>query len=126
MKLPPKPKQIAGKGFKKQVLREVKDASVAERFNRWLRGNDTGASSIAIGDFMLGKKVSCSRPPSDAADFGRCYRLLKLFPEWRERLGEMKELSQWTYLINKWQELEIRFEKGELRGTLETSLWHEW
>lgn len=56
--------------------------------SEWSRGRDTGISSgtiytAATGDYSPWGKYDV---PHDAADFGRCYRLLKLFPELRDSL----------------------------------------
>lgn len=60
---------------------------------RWATGDDTGVSSQALCRFMLGlPSIRNYPPPSDAADRGRCIRLLKLVPEWWLRLDEMASL----------------------------------
>lgn len=49
--------------------------------------------------------------PHDPQDFGRCYRLLGHFPEWRERLAEMAEVfPKWGPLVESWPELESLWE----------------
>src|SRR3990167_6136371 len=63
-------------------------ASVEE----WRGGWDTGISSVAIYSHMMGLPQDSQFGPGyprDPDDFGRCYRLLKVAPEWRERIGEM-------------------------------------
>lgn len=77
-----------------------------ERATRWLHGHDTGLSSKAIFHFMtLGVKGGFT--PSDPSDLGRCLRLLKRFPEWRERMPEMANCSQrWADLMPYWDLLE--------------------
>lgn len=48
--------------------------------------------------------------PYDAADFGRCFRLLEVIPEWRARLSEMAAHGeQWAALVATWPTLEGHF-----------------
>lgn len=81
----------------------------------WLFGDDTGTSSETIWKVMCGVDIGQERIytyPFDPADFGRCYRLLKLFPEWRLRLHEVSErYPPWKPLIDNWGELEQLYEE---------------
>jgi hypothetical protein len=80
---------------------------IDETLGKWLTGHDTGLSSKAIAYFMMGMRGVYFNYPHDPSDFGRCYRLMVLIPEFRKRLWEMKGLNrQWTALINHWEELE--------------------
>jgi hypothetical protein len=83
------------------VIEEVEKERTAqreemERMNvivEWLLSDDTGSSSKSICKFMLGIPDKRNYPPpSDAADRGRCIRLLNLIPEWWVRLGEMAHI----------------------------------
>lgn len=80
----------------------------AERMRRalmWLASGDSGMSSKAICYHMLGMKSDGSFP-LDPSDLGRGLRLLKLFPEWKPRMGEMARYSaQWAALVERWDEL---------------------
>ncbi len=87
-------------------------ATPAEWINSW----DTGASSIAIYRHMSGMVVKNPAPPQDPSDFGRCYRLLWLTPEWRARIGELGTLPGWTPLVEAWPRLEALYEEI-LNGT---------
>lgn len=82
------------------------------QLRRWFVNADRGISSNAIvevmedlprgmitGSFGLGY-------PHDPADFGRCYRLLELVPQYRNRLDEMRVSPVWDALVNHWDELE--------------------
>lgn len=82
---------------------------------RWWKGLDVGMSSAAMfATFadqpwqLAADKMGCGAVPRDSADFGRCLRLLNLFPEWRDRLGEVaaKYPGQWQAVIARWTELE--------------------
>ena len=76
----------------------------------WIVGDDTGISSKAIWATMMGVPVGglgWSSYPRDPDDIGRCFRLLALVPEWRERLPEMAALSpEWAALVGEWIDLE--------------------
>lgn len=83
----------------------------------WLASWDTGASSLTIYNFMM-HGGNGTRPrfgistPQDPDDFGRCHRLLKAFPQWRERLTELGlAIDEWAPLTAHWQELEKLFEE---------------
>ena len=77
----------------------------------WRRSWDTGASSIAIFDFFT-HGMRPVKYPHDPADFGRCYRLLKVAPEWRARITELgKYDSKWKLLSERWDELEKLYEE---------------
>lgn len=82
------------------------------REDAWILGCDTGLSSKTIFSVMTGKSdVGHGDHPWDCDDFGRCYRLLKLFPEWKSRLGEVSaRYPAWTGLVSAWDELTELFE----------------
>ena len=82
----------------------------------WLLSNDTGISSKTICAVMTNSKIGIdtSLPdiPYDPADFGRCYRLLKLFPEWRPRLPEVAAwFAAWEPMVAAWDELTNLYEE---------------
>ena len=84
----------------------------AKKCIEWLMSDDTGTSSKLIFRVMVGieRRVLCFSP-SDGDDFGRCYRLLKVFPEWKSRLTEVSEqFPNWKNLVEKWDELEKAYE----------------
>jgi hypothetical protein len=77
----------------------------------WITGGDTGASSKAIWAHMMGVKSDGSYP-YDPSDFGRCYRLLCLVPEWRGRMPEMARYGTiWSRLVTQWDEITRCFEE---------------
>ena len=84
----------------------------------WVIGGDTGLSSLTIWGVMMGAKIPTGRmwrhsPPGDTSDFGRCYRLLELMPEWRERLHEVSDqLPEWKPYVDEWDKLTDLFVKG--------------
>lgn len=77
----------------------------------WLHGHDTGTSSLTIYTVMTGQRVERTSYPLDPDDFGRCYRLLKLFPEWRLRLAEVAaRFKEWRPLVREWTRLTALYE----------------
>lgn len=81
----------------------------------WLLSGDTGSSSKCICRVLAGSNDSDSwfhdNLPMDAGDFGRCYRLLALIPEWRARLPEVAvRFPRWGPLVAAWDEVSRRYE----------------
>jgi hypothetical protein len=82
----------------------------------WLLSDDTGTSSKTILSVMTGSKMTGTRAdvPYDGGDFGRCYRLLKEFPEWKTRLHEVAEkYVEWVAIVREWDRLSAEYEKDE-------------
>lgn len=83
-----------------QEFCEMVGDTVEIRALKWALSDDTGTSSKTLCAFMLGMNETngargwgASYPPSDAADRGRCIRLLKHIPEWIDRLPEIAEAN---------------------------------
>ena len=81
---------------------------------RWIAGSDTGSSSKAIWRHMMTGDAVEDRwgasYPHDPDDFGRCYRLLELMPDWRPRMVEMvKYNAEWRALVGAWDELTVMY-----------------
>jgi len=89
--------------------------------NEWILSTDTGISSKTIWAVMMGVAAEpgqrcgiASKPPAltydvphDPADFGRCFRLLALFPEWRSRVVKMGDIfPKWKPMADRWDEME--------------------
>lgn len=89
--------------------------------HEWWTGHDTGTSSKAIYRHMMGytrERSTWGTHPHDPDDFGRCYRLLNLAPEWRARISEMAEYSKaWAGLAGAWDELTMMYESALVSGT---------
>jgi hypothetical protein len=66
----------------------------------WLLSSDTGISSKAIFRAMIGFPPQDKCTPCDPSDFGRCYRLLKMFPEWEARVKELGTLIDYSPKVN--------------------------
>lgn len=78
----------------------------------WLLGDDTGSSSKTLLAVMTGVNYEGASLPWDNDDFGRCYRLLKRFPEWRVRLPEVaQQYPEWGPMVAAWDELTTMYEK---------------
>lgn len=93
----------------------------ATSLSDWPESDDTGMSSKAIYRHMQrgpafaedafrfgGARVPF---PLDPGDFGRCYRLLALAPQWRGRMNEMAQHGGgWAALAPAWDELTAVYE----------------
>jgi hypothetical protein len=110
----------AGKTFEAAHAACKPDPAGAARWayktpEEWIRSWDTGISSLTIYATFKGHGYAPgfgAGVPHDPADFGRCYRLLKVAPEWRARLGEVADLHpQWRPLVDAWDELEALYEE---------------
>ena len=44
------------------------------------------------------EKIGRLSVPADPSDFGRCYRLFKLIPEWEARINELNRLHLETHI----------------------------
>lgn len=89
---------------------------IPDRASKWIVSCDTGASSKTIWSVMMGVERSDRSYPHDPGDFGRCYRLLTLIPEWRARLAEMATVSNyWSALVENWEKIERQY-LDELAG----------
>lgn len=82
----------------------------------WLINGDTGISSETIWSVMMSRRIEKSYwradVPQDPDDFGRCYRLLKVMPSWRERLPEVAtKYPAWKPLVGAWDELTALYEE---------------
>jgi len=79
----------------------------------WVISGDSGISSRTIWAVMQGVSLEVMRPdiPYDPPDFGRCYRLLQIMPEWKGRLDEVAEkYPAWRPFVEHWEELEQMYE----------------
>lgn len=84
------------------------------RPEEWILSDDTGTSSKCIWSVMMGVDLKehhfYAGTPSDPSDFGRCYRLLEKFPQWKARLKEVgAKYPHWNKLIESWGECEALY-----------------
>lgn len=79
----------------------------------WLHGRDTGTSSLTIFSVLMNARSPHNRYdiPYDPSDFGRCYRLLELFPDWKPRLPEVSaRFPEWIPFVREWDTLTEMYE----------------
>lgn len=87
----------------------------------WVGNGDTGTSSLTIWAVLMGRTSPHGRYdiPYDPADFGRCYRLLKIAPEWRARLQEVADVvPAWKPFVRAWDLLTETYEHELSHGPM--------
>ena len=88
-------------------------------FFGWISSTATGTSSKTIWQTLSGIFIPDLRwhdVPHDPTDFGRCYRLLKVMPEWRERLSEVADkYPTWAPFVREWDRLTAMYEEACVR-----------
>ena len=80
----------------------------------WAMGRDTGTSSMTIYSAITGIPTHFRRYdiPYDPDDFGRCSRLLALFPSWREQLHKVVAICPaWDPFVEHWDELQALYDE---------------
>ena len=88
----------------------------------WIAGNDTGISSKTIWAVMMNAVpenygFGHFDTPLDPSDFGRCYRLLALFPDWKNRLDEVAEkFPKWGPMVREWDTMTALYERDYESG----------
>lgn len=86
----------------------------------WWRSWDAGISSKTIAHVLGGVPwLESFHPdiPHDPSDFGRCHRLLALFPAWRVRLGEVaKRYPVWAPMVREWAAMEQLYREDFASG----------
>jgi hypothetical protein len=84
---------------------------VQTRAMSWIVGATVGSSSKAIWSTMMRVRQGYHGDyPHDPDDYWRCRNLLRLIPEWRERLHEMSMHGPvWKALVEHWDEIEALF-----------------
>ena len=88
--------------------------SAKSKLIEWLLSGDTGTSSLTLAALAYGKKIDRMDIPSDAGDFGRCYRLVKAVPEVKGCFHFIaKEFPKFDPIIQSWDQLCELYEKGE-------------
>lgn len=81
----------------------------------WRNGRDTGTSSLTIWSVVTGFPSPHGHydVPYDPSDFGRCYRLLALFPDWLSKLPKVAaKYPQWEPFVCEWSTLTAMYEKA--------------
>lgn len=108
-----------GKAFEKEHARCEPSEAGKKRFEfstpwEWLHSWDTGIASKTLCAFFTGGSIPIADRgvPHDPDDFGRCYRLLAKFPEWKLRFPQfVAKHPEWTALVANWEHLEKLYEE---------------
>lgn len=89
----------------------------------WEKCRDTGLSSLAIMRHAQHAVAGPTDHPLDPSDFGRCYRLVKRFPDACRGVRALSLRSKkWLALGNHWDELTALYEE-ELPSGVGTKLY---
>ena len=84
----------------------------SDRYLAWYRGSSVGVSSETIFEVMTGITVKRHAIPLDPMDFGRCLGLIRLFPEFKNRLHEVSErFPKWKPFIDNWDKMTELYER---------------
>jgi len=99
--------------WKEPVSDQSKD--IETRAFWWFQNGERGMSSEAIWYCCMNKISGRIDHPYDPADFGRCYKLFKAVPEWRQ--GHYVKLishmsPEWTNLMKNWNKLTEMYEEN--------------
>jgi len=94
-----------------RVILNTEDLIIVPRkYLNLVKRKDIGRSAMTIVDHLTGSNllpIGETYHPMDKVDFECCARLLRDFPDLRERLPEMAEVSPtWAALVSRWDELE--------------------
>lgn len=88
----------------------------------WVGSGDIGTSSLTIWAVLLGRTSPHGRfdVPHDPSDFGRCYRLLQIAPDWRPRLTEVAAaVPAWAPFVREWDQLTALYEHELAHGPVQ-------
>lgn len=101
------------------VQRACLDAKVMTP-EEWWKSKDTGLSSKTIWCVMMQRRSALpdgkAHIPHDPDDFGRCYRLMKRFPEWTANFHELTDYPAWRPLVCHWDDLTKMYEAALTSG----------
>lgn len=100
---------------------EILRLPVEQRAIMWATFGEQGISSSTIFAVMteaiqyedvFPRDWARFNVPHDPSDFRRCYLLLKLIPEWRERLEEMADdFPKWRPFVDSWDKMTALYEQ---------------
>lgn len=101
-------------------------AAKRDEITKWLASGDTGLSSLAIV-YSLTRHEQAAQPnrrpqyplayPLDAADFGRCHRMLKRMPWLLEDFHHIaNESDVWRCLVQAWPLLTAQYEASDFEA----------
>ena len=121
-KMPPMPIQLASDFFKsfdklhrncqktwQEPVNEPNGKTETENANWWAVHGEHGVSSKTMFRYLCDNVIvplQYESHPHDPDDFRRCYLLLKAVPQFRSKLGRMKNVSPtWSRLVDNWDKL---------------------
>lgn len=113
--------------WEKEVSESAAHRANGDAEMAWLLGPDTGISSKSIFSVLASTDALCSAArarlpwgpdvPHDPSDFGRCHRMLKAFPAWRERLSEVvAAIPKYRLMVREWAQMEALWEEEAPTG----------
>jgi len=84
---------------------------------QWIINGEVGTSSQTIWAVMMDAVLPSRKDsrdygvPHDPDDFSRCWKLLALFPAWRNRLPEVaSQFPAWVGFVREWDKLTAMYE----------------
>lgn len=91
-----------------------------ERIIQWLCSGETGLSSKTMLCIHTGNEMDRGwdfRPPSDVADFRRCWLLIEAIPEVKNSFAQIaKECPAFKGVIENWDVISAAYEKERGNG----------
>lgn len=93
------------------------DEELNKKLMSWISSKDTGLSSITLWSVMMNVENYSPNIPYDADDFGRCYRLLKLY-ENDLKYNVLREVARlypiWGRYEQKWRKMTELYEDNNI------------
>lgn len=106
-----------------QFGHEYQTCPAIANVEQWLRCHDTGLSSEQLAKAYLSKRPLAEPYPWDPDDFGRCYRLMKRYPEILEWFWIAHfNCRVWLAYKQNWSEMTRLYEE-ELPSGKAPKLW---
>ena len=88
---------------------------IRKRAMWWLSNGEKGNSSETMWNCFMGNENFRINHPYDPDDFKRCYKLLKVVPEWKQKryFDKLSQLSiPWKNLTDNWDKLTEMYEQN--------------
>lgn len=102
-----------------EPVNDPQGKSEEENARWWMENGEHGISSVTMFNALSDQLSIPSRqssPPSDPCDFLRCFKLLQAVPQFRLKLGRLRQRGKvWNNLVENWETLE-----GMLAEQMET------
>ena len=80
--------------------------------NAWLASDDTGPSSLSMASILSGGQFNAENHyPRDPDDLGRCIRLIRAVPEFKDRIHLLRDHGkQWSAVANNWEHWTVLYD----------------